>query len=556
MALRLGAKLSDSSIEAINREIYRYTDDFLWHKHVTGVHLKPHQRVYCADLDKSPTNLLIASRRLGKSFAVASKFLKIAATRPRSEINVHAPALEQSKRNLKYMLDMIINSEILMAMVEKKLGEGLGKESIEFINGSVIQAKGQASSVDGLGATGQWWEEVDDMDQDVLFERIYPTGSMLKPGYNYENWGQCLRIATGTIKGKGNIYKFEHPENGLDVGFKVLPKYTGWHGVHWGIIPRNDLIIARDVLMTPEMFARAYLVMYTESSNFFPMSLIDANQSAFITPINISKYCKENKTTHYKSEGMVCFGIDCGAQGLGNFPSKWSITFVESYGGERGRWLYTQQWDATANLDLVLNDMINLINFFRPVRGIGDAFNVTFIYNLNKIAYEMRLTKSNVTMLENRAGEGGWADWFTTPLRFNGPVKHQLYNNLKMMFYQKRMMIPFVVKNEQDYQELERIRSQLDNIKKIDSKIGYDVYDMIRPAIGDDNVDSFTLAAYCMQSLQGVVKPIGMSIEALGMRKKETIEFSTKNFSSRTDLFNVIGQRTIRNIDDFMRSDD
>ena len=513
----------------------RYADDdYLWHRHITGVNLKPHQCVYAEHLEHNHTCLLIASRRIGKSFSVAAKLLKEGVTRKRSEINIHAPALEQSKRNLRYMLDMILNSPILLAYVEKKLGEGLGKETIEFINGTVIQAKGQASSVDGLGATHQWWEEVDDMDVDTLYERIYPTGSMLKPGYNYGKRGQCLRIATGTIKGMGNIYQFENPKKDAGVAFHVLPKYTGWHGVHWGIIPRNDLIMARNILMTPEMFARAYLCLYTESANFFPTRVIDSCQDGSIEIVDINEIKSKKNTKIYPQQGLITFGIDCGAQGTGEHPSEWSINFVEDLGYGRMKWIYGERFASTENPEVVRQSMCSLIEFFRPARGYGDAFDTTFMYGLNKLCHERKLTRLNPDNYENRQGSGGWGEWFCVPVRFLGGIKHALYKNLRLLFYQKRISLPYLVRDEPRYKELEKLRDQLENIKKKDTSglQGYDTYEMIRVAIGDDHVDSMSLAVYAQGEFGKNVRPIGMSVESGGFRDFSPIRINDeKQFS-------------------------
>lgn len=534
--VKLGRKIHDKTRQSLEEEIQKYAaDDYLWHRHITGVNLRPHQQVYSRHFNGHHTNLLIASRRLGKSFSVASYLLKEAVTRPRSEINIHAPALEQSKRNLRYMIDMVLNSEILMAYIEKKLGEGIGKESIEFINGSVIQAKGQASSVDGLGATHQWWEEVDDMDLDTLYERVYPTGSMIKPGYDYGVRGQCCRIATGTIKGMGNIYAFENPPEGAGIAFNVLPKYTGWHGVEWGIIPENDLVIARDVLMTPEQFARAYLCLYTESANFFPTRIVDQCQDPYIDVIDPVEYKKVNNVKEYQQAGTVTVGLDCGAQGTGEHPSKWSLTFTEDLGFDEMRWLYSHEWEATESPDVILSQMVDLLKFFMPARGYGDAFDTTFIHNLNRMAYRAGITRRNVDDAENRAGSGGWSEWFIVPVRFTGPNKHAFFKNLRLKFYQRKLKIPYEIDDKAYHRPLNRLRAQLENMRvKAATTTGYDQYEMIRNAIGDDSVDSIALAVYAQGELKSSVRPIGMSIESGGFREYHSQNVGVEqNFASR-----------------------
>ena len=228
MRAKTGAKVTGNFRKQVEREIKRYRGNhYLWHKHVSRVELNPHQVAWMNEMDRvGDAHMLIGSRRIRKSFTVAAYFLEEAACLPFSEVNVHSPALEQSKRNLRYMTDMVLNSDILMAYLDERLGEGIGKEKIEFMNRSLIQAKGQASSVDGLGATHQWLEEFDDMDWDTFLTRVYPTGSQIKDDHHYERHDGCCRVITGTIKGIGNIYKIEHPEGDKGLKFNVLPKYN------------------------------------------------------------------------------------------------------------------------------------------------------------------------------------------------------------------------------------------------------------------------------------------------------------------------------------------
>jgi len=232
LRVRLGAKVTGNFRKSVEREIKKYRGDhYLWHRHISGIELNPHQVAWMNEMDTvGDSHMLIGSRRIRKSFTVAAYFLEEAACLRYSEVNVHSPALEQSKRNLRYMTDMVMNSEILLAYIDSRLGEGLGKEHIEFMNRSQIQAKGQASSVDGLGATHQWLEEFDDMDWEPFLTRIYPTGSQIKDDHDYGRHQGCCRIITGTIKGIGNIYNIEHPtalgEKGARMRFNVLPKFN------------------------------------------------------------------------------------------------------------------------------------------------------------------------------------------------------------------------------------------------------------------------------------------------------------------------------------------
>jgi len=407
MRARLGAKVTGNFRKAVEREIKRYRGDhYLWHKHVSGIELNPHQVHWMNEMDtKGDSHMLIGSRRIRKSFTVAAYFLEEAACLPYSEVNVHSPALEQSKRNLRYMNDMVMRSEILLAYIDERLGEGIGKEHIEFQNRSLIQAKGQASSVDGLGATHQWLEEFDDMDWESFLTRIYPTGSQIKDDHHYENHEGCCRIITGTIKGIGNIYNIENPQNlgeaAMRLKFNILAKFTCWHGVEMNIIPENDIYLFQG-MSTPHQFARTYLVLYVESSAFYPDRWVRNCADNEYSPIDIVL----EKDTIYSAQGDVCVGIDCGGSGSGDDASNWSITFTEKI-GKQIFWLYSQEWSANERPDVIIEDMRKLFNFFRPANGYGDAFDVPFIYDLNRVLFENQITRIDVRKYENKQGAYG-----------------------------------------------------------------------------------------------------------------------------------------------------
>lgn len=512
MRVRLGAKVTGNFRKAVEREIMKFRGDhYLWHRHVSGIELNPHQIAWMNEMDKrGDSHLLIGSRRIRKSFTVAAYLLEEAACLKYSEVNVHSPALEQSKRNLRYMTDMILNSEILMAYIDERLGEGLGKEHIEFQNRSLIQAKGQASSVDGLGATHQWLEEFDDMDWETFLTRIYPTGSQVKDDHDYGNHVGCCRLITGTIKGIGNLYNIEHPQSlgdhAIKLKFNVLPKLTCWHGVEMGIIPENDIYLFQS-MSTPHQFARTYLVLYVESSAFYPDRWIRNcadNEYLPVEPLIDSTIC-------YQSQGDVCVGIDCAGAGSGQSASSWSITFTEKI-GNKIYWLYSEEWSANERPDTVIEGMRRLMAFFRPVAGYGDAFDTAFIYDLNRVLYEDSITKVDVRRYENKSGPNGWDEWFIKPIRFNGPTKHLMHERMQKYIYGCNFRYPTIVEDDSRYDSLNKLLSQFGNIKADRSNAGYNKYSMLNTLLGDDIVDSCIASVWAQEEITVFVSPVGGSV--------------------------------------------
>lgn len=509
MRARLGAKITGNYRKAVEREIQKFRGDhYLWHRNVSGIELNPHQVHWMNLMDRmGDSHMLIGSRRIRKSFTVAAYFLEEAACLPYSEVNVHSPALEQSKRNLRYMTDMVMNSDILLGYLDERLGEGIGKEHIEFQNRSQIQAKGQASSVDGLGATHQWLEEFDDMEWDTFLTRVYPTGSQIKDDHHYENHSGCCRVITGTIKGIGNIYNIEHPQNlgeaAVRLKFNVLPKFNCWHGVEMGIIPENDIYLFQ-AMSTMHQFARTYLVLYVESSAFYPDKWVRNCADAEYVPVDVYF---DNKIV-YQAQGDITVGIDCAGAGSGADASNWSITFTEKIGNQVF-WLYSEEWSANERPDVVIEGMRRLFAFFRPVAGYGDAFDTAFLYDLNRVLFEGGVTRIDVRKYQNKQGANGWDEWYIKPIRFHGPTKHLMHERMQKYIYACTFRYPAEVEDDSRYAALSKLLKQFGNIKAERSGAGYNKYTMLNELLGDDIVDSCIASVWAQEEIQTLVVPVG-----------------------------------------------
>jgi hypothetical protein len=506
--VKLGTKVTGNFRKAIEREIKLYRGDhFLWHKHVTGINLNPHQVHWMNEMDrKGDSHMLIGSRRIRKSFTVAAYFLEEAMCLPYSEVNVHSPALEQSKRNLRYMNDMVMNSEIALGYLDQRLGEGIGKEHIEFMNRSLIQAKGQASSVDGLGATHQWLEEFDDMEWETFLTRIYPTGSQVKDQHHYDRHASCLRVITGTIKGIGNLHRIEHPEviaGKASLKFNVLPKLNAWHGVAMGIIPENDIRLFQTI-STPHQFARTYLVLYVESSAFYPDRWLRNCADTEYVPIDVVIDPK----VYYQARGDVTVGIDCAGAGSGADSSRWAVTFTERIGNQIF-WLYSEEWDPNTRPDTIITKLVKLMNFFRPIGGFGDAFDTAFLYDLNRALFEAGVTRVDVRRFENKQGKDGWEEWFLKPMRFTGPQKHIMHERMQKYVYACIFRYPSIVEDDMRYAALSKLIAQFGNVKAERALAGYNKYSMLNIKLGDDLVDSAIASVWAQEEIQGVVVPHG-----------------------------------------------
>lgn len=476
---------------------------YLWHQHITGVELNPQQLLYTEVFEARPRVLLKGSRRIQKSFAVASHFLREAATKPRSEINIFSPAIEQSKRNIRYMTDMVSQSPILHRFLEKRAGGlGMGKEYIHFKNGSIIQAKGQATSVDGLGSTHIWLEEFDDMNLESVNTRILPTGSMIKKNYDYglirgsDGRGQCQVVVTGTIKGQGNLYLLENPpaNTPAHLRYHVAPVFDCWDGVHLGIISR-DFIEGQRGQMTIEAFARTYLCLYTESKNFFPTRVLNACKATEIDNVAY-RFVPPHEGGRYRPWGEVVIGFDFAGQGTSEEASNTSCVVLDCISPNQYAVIYAEEWDPLANPKDIKDRVRLILQYFRPVRGLGDSYDTSLIWEFCKIAWELGLCKGlpkeegglDPAMYKQAEGADGWGAWYIMPRQYSLQNKHEMYMRTQRLAYDRGLLFPPVIEDDPS----QRVQKLLDQMEGIVAEPtgNFEKFFPANAILGDDLVDA------------------------------------------------------------------
>lgn len=495
-------------------------DEYLWHRNVTGVNLNVHQMLYMDCFNKNPRVLLKGSRRIRKSFAVAAHFIKQAATKPFSEINVFAPAIEQSKRNIRYMTNMVLQSPLLNRFVERRSGGvAIGAESITFRNGSVIQAKGQASSVDGLGSTHIWLEEFDDMDWEATQTRILPTGAQLKDRYDYGEIGQCQIIVTGTIKGQFNLWRLEHPDPDVPVGatYVTAPVFDVCDGIEMGIIP-EDYVEAQRYQMTVEQFARTYLCLYTESKNFFPTRYLKQCLATHVNGIEISCH-RPVRTGRYKPFGFVTVGMDFAGQGSKEGKSSnTTAIFLDFIRPGLALVLHAEEFGPLVPPQDVKARMRELLGYYRPTGGIGDSYDATLIHGICEEAYRLGLTKKNPQSYKHGEGIEGWQSWYIIPTIYSGPRKHQMYMRTQRAVYERGLLHPPIVRDpDHPSRTVEKLLNQMEGMVAIPTQgAGYDKYEPANKILGDDLVDALVGAYEFGEANRKGYRPFGGAAGGVG----------------------------------------
>lgn len=499
-------------------ELLKFKDnDFLWCKNILGQTLRPHQEVYCKELDAHDDCLLIGARRINKSWTIAYKFLKwTTSDYAGMKANCFAPALAQSRRNLKYMADMVMGSPILTAFIDRRMGKkGIGSEYINFLNGSEIKAKGQASSTDGLGSHAIWGDEFDDMNMAVWNERILGTGA---ENPEYLGLKSTKVIRTGTIKGKGNIWKCENDPDMKEV-IHVLPKIDCYVGIELGIISEKYIRQMRKVL-TKAQFQRMFLVEYTESNNFYKTRDLNACSTFAIVPLPI----RVGQTFERPNLNMkIGLGFDSagksalatrdndGRKSKRATRANYAVSVVAEIKPNIYQLLYCKEWDKTTKSSAVERELYDIWNYFRPDKGYGDAYNSDLIIRVNKMLYKNGIIKQNPDKFNDGPGLKGWDGMTFSPFRFDGPTKHNLHLTSQKIIEDRRIFFPKVIADSPRYAYLDILMKQFENVRSRPTTFQYDTYYCETSLLGDDIVESFIAGIYALENCKSslIIKSAG-----------------------------------------------
>lgn len=492
-------------------EIRKYPDDLRWLKHVCNFIPRPQQLMYMAQMDQYPLMSTVAMQRTGKSYSIQAKNMKWSATIPKEDIRYFAPAVSQSRKNLKESIDLILRSPILQAYVETRLGRRqISATGYTLMNGSNGEAYGQESNLDGVNATVMHIDEADDMDWEVVKNRIIPRGS----GTN-EN-GMPTRVqVTGTIQEEqGNLYQLSQ-----DPSFFKPPMLTIYHALEAGLIDQVFFDLLKEQL-TPDEWLRIALCMYKGGRQFFPNKVL--RQMQIRGEDMQCRVVEPELGKEYETEGEVSCGLDMGAQGEQATSSKYSITFTERVGLWK-RWIYGKEWAPTTDPKIIKRDVVELWSYFRPKGGFGDAFDSNIIADINDILYAEGLvsySRQREGTEENK--QSNWDKWPFQPMRFTGYLKHWMFKTLRDDQVEGRYFSPLSeIENDDRWdpakakgftdpasgeKALVKFIVQCQNIRAERSPGGqYYKYSMIKPRLGDDNVDSAVMANAFLETGKGSI---------------------------------------------------
>ncbi len=481
------------------REIERYRGDhYLWHKHVHNVELDPMQILKMELMDQHASSIDFSCRRTGKTATKELWCLEHNALQGDQELGIVAPREAQSINNLTYHLDAIRRSPILSAYLMVKGGrEQLSDSRYQLLNRSIGRAYGIMAQVDGGDLTVASLEEVDDMPRDRLYSRfLLMLGSSRRLGASKRSQNKPRIRITGVFKGASTLSDMI---DGSD--YHVLPTIDVYLGIEMGILNQGFMDEMREALPKEE-YLRQLLCRNVSSRNLIWTAwLREAIQRGIRTRIGIEE---PMPGAEYRKRGLIAFGYDAGGHGENPESSRHCLVVLEQILNFVCP-VFVKYWPAGADDGRVKEDIKAFWRYFRPDYGMGDAYGVGMITQLNDELYRDGL----VTVDRRAVGDGDstastWPEWPFSPIRFEGMTKHVMAQRTRSLFQNGGVVLAHVPNDqtedraERDMLELQR---QLVNVVAVPAPSkAYNSYQMSEKKVGDDGFDAFMVAAHALDT--------------------------------------------------------
>lgn len=476
-------------------EIQRYAHDHaLWHKHVHGVSLDPMQVLKCIEMDQHPNTIDYSCRRTGKTFVKEMYCLKYLATHPAESEGIVAPRQQQSLTNMSYHLEAIRRSPILQAYIATKGGRRQMKDSgYRFSNGSGAAAYGIMGQIDGDSLTIASLEETDDMPHDRLTSRFLPMlGSTRRPGIDHELQPQ-IRIS-GVFKGADVLTSLI-----ASGSYHTVPIVDVYLGIELGMVNEAWAMDMRAQNSEGE-WIRQFLCRNIAAQNWiWEKHIRRAMAVGLQAGLDIAGPLPGMK---YQRRGLISFGYDHSGHGEKPEASKSALVVAEQI-GNFVCFPYMRTWPAGTDDRVVMRDLLGLWAYFRPDYGIGDAYGLGMMSELNDLLFREGLTDiDRRTVGDGQSTASTWAGWPFAPMRFEGQTKHSMASVLRGRFHNGQAAIPpfdedAVGEMDQTYHAFVR---QLGNIKAEATKASYSSFKMADPKHGDDLFDAACAAVWALET--------------------------------------------------------
>ena len=531
MAERIPAAKRIQLQNVAEREVMRYAGDHaMWHKHIHNVELDATQVLKMREMDQHPNTIDFSSRRTGKTACKELYDLEYLATNADQELGIVAPREAQSLTNLGYHMDAIRRSEVLTHYLAHKNGRSqLSDTRYEFVNRSRAQAYGIMAQVDGGDLTVASLEEVDDMPKDRLYSRfLLMLGSTRRMGASNDSRNDPQVRITGVFKGADTLTELldggnyhvvgafhgeraraeirsmiedgwlEEDALELDSYTYPLPILNAPYAIELDLLNRQFIENIRSDLSRDE-FIRQLLCVNTASRNLvWELYMRRAMQTGLDAGI---EFAQPMPGDIYQKRGLVTFGYDHSGHGENPEASKYALVVAEQIGAFTCI-IYARTWPPGTDERIVKEDLKTHWRYFRPDKGLGDAYGVGLLTQLNdELLAEGLIDVDRRAIGEGQSTASTWSDWAFAPIRFEGMVKHQMAQAVRSVFHNQHAAVPYFDDRDPHDPETAELRTlvrQTLNIKPEPTRASYSTYKMANPKLGDDLFDALMAAVWAL----------------------------------------------------------
>ena len=533
--LLVGCMASASVSNVAEKEILKFKTDnvdekyaayALFMKHCCNVDLFPTQLMQADDYFHHTYTLEVKPPRAAKSFGKAGINLYECATNEIENLTIYTPKFSIGKEAYDYQYNFIANSDILSRFVRTKSGKKqLSSVHYELNNLSNCKIMTIMGKMEGHETS-----IADVMEFDLWDWEDFANKMPRRLGSKNQN-GLPTRIRVdGTIMGQENIYRLV-----TDPKFKKI--YTNLMraqpnnmlGIPEGTLMDVDIMLAAGVLdpqmtelqkqqMTPDEVQRSLYLKFTESTNYIHSKyLLAVMRKAQKWNLEGVPFVKGGT---YRSTGIVSIGFDCGHGGQKETSSKYSLQVYEHIGNYR-RWLNGFEWAPDYDDAQLQKEIVEIIAFYRPQGGYGDALKQNLISSINDICWREGLTdKNREEYPENKPSN--WDHWYFTPLWNTDKNKHFYYDSLQQGIHKGTCYYPYysISDNRHEARLMRQLRKQMLNIRKEKTKGSYPRYCASDEKIGDDHTDAAGMANFWLD--EHVQKPIDFGLIATSGKQTKT----------------------------------
>lgn len=455
-----------------------------------------HQIFYLQESINRPYVVCTAPPRSGKTMAMEALDLYETACYPYEDGVIYAPKFDQAKDTLSYHYDWIEKSPVLKSFLRIKGGKRqFSSERYTFRNLSNWRIYSIVGEIEGHNVTIMRCEEFDDWKLEKF------TNDVMRRGGAKPRNGKKKRIRqTGTIMGMENIYYMLNDPKMKELFFDLSthPNY-GRLDIYFMLannVMDADFVAIQRETMSPDEWARSGLLLFTESRNFIWQSILRQYQK-WAMSVNLEAV-PYRPGSHYESDGRIAVGFDCGHAGSNDNSSVYSLQLIEEIrvrDKKYKRWVNAFQWPSTVSDSVLLNELIEIFSYYRPVGGYGDALKHNTIKLLNDMCYRERLTEVDADECPEHT-QANWDKWYISPIWNSGKVKHSYYEGLQRDIHHGDLLFPYYDGKDIRHEAVrchETIKSIL-NVRQVKNNSTYPSYVKSVAAIQDDDSDALGMA--------------------------------------------------------------